>query len=86
MNFTAPTTIPVTLFDPFFGVLFPGLLPADIQLGSITRSSIGGSAGAGFHIRMGDSTVKFFAEARYHYAGTGPIPTRMIPATVGFEW
>jgi opacity protein-like surface antigen len=86
VNFTAPTTVPVTFFDPFFGVLITGLVPANTQLGSITRSSIGGSAGVGFHIRLGESTVKFFAEARYHYAATGQIPTRMIPATVGLEW
>jgi opacity protein-like surface antigen len=86
VNFTAPTTIPVTLFDPFFGVLFPGLVPADVQLGSISRSGIGGSGGAGFHIRLGESTVKLLFEARYHYAATGSIPTRMVPVTVGFEW
>jgi len=86
LNFTAPTTVPVTLFDPFFGVLVPGLLPAEIQLGHISRSGIGGSGGLGFHIRLGDSTAKIFAEARYHYAATGTIPTRMIPATFGFEW
>lgn len=86
VNFTAPTTIPVTLFDPFFGVLFPALVPTAVTIGSITRSGIGGSGGAGFHIRMGQSTAKFFAEARYHYAATGAMPTRMIPVTFGFEW
>jgi len=86
VNFTAPTTVPVTLFDPFFGVFFPGLLPADVIIGTISRSGIGGSGGAGFHIRLGDSTAKFFAEARYHYAATGTMPTRMIPVTFGLEW
>jgi opacity protein-like surface antigen len=86
VNFTAPTTVPVTLFDPFFGLLIPALEPANITLASVTRSGIGGSGGAGFHIRLGDSTAKFFAEARYHYAATGTIPTRMIPVTFGFSW
>lgn len=86
VNFTAPTTVPVTLFDPFFGVLFPALVPANVTIGTISRSGIGGSGGAGFHIRMGESTVKFFAEARYHWAATGTMPTRMIPLTFGFQW
>jgi opacity protein-like surface antigen len=86
VNFTAPTTVPVTLFDPFFGLLIPAFEPADINLASVTRGGIGGSGGAGFHIRLGDSTAKFFAEARYHYAATGTMPTRMIPVTFGFSW
>jgi opacity protein-like surface antigen len=86
VNFTAPTTVGVTLFDPFFGVLFPALVPAEVTIGSISRSGVGGSGGAGFHVRLGDSTAKFFAEARYHYASTGTMPTRMIPVTFGFRW
>jgi hypothetical protein len=35
---------------------------------------------------MGASTAKLFLEARYHYAATGNIPTRMIPATLGLQW
>jgi hypothetical protein len=29
--------------------------------------------------------VKFFTEARYHYADTGRILTRMVPVTVGIN-
>jgi hypothetical protein len=86
VNFTAPTLQAVTIFDPFFDAFFTGVVPARIQLGSVTRSGIGGSGGLGFHIRMGSSTAKLFVEARYHYAATGNIPTRMIPATLGFQW
>jgi hypothetical protein len=86
INFTAPTLTPITIFDPFFDALFTGLIPTNVQLGSVTRSGVGGSGGAGFHIRLGSSTAKLFVEARYHYAATGNIPTRMIPATLGFQW
>jgi len=86
VNFTAPTLAPVTLFDPFFGVLFPALEPANIVLGSVTRSGIGGGAGLGFNFRLGASRTKLFVEARYEYAATGAVPTRMLPATVGLSW
>ena len=86
VNFTAPTLTPVTLFDPFFGVLFPSLVPASVTLGSITRSGIGGGGGLGFNFRLGSSRTKLYIEARYEYAATGTIPTRMIPATVGLSW
>ena len=86
VNFTAPTLVPVALFDPFFGVIFPVLEPANIQLGSISRSGIGGNAGFGFDFRLGQSKAKLFIEARYEYAATGSVPTRMIPVTLGFSW
>ena len=86
VNFTAPTVAPVTLFDPFFDVFFPGLVPASIRLGSLTRSGIGGGGGLGFNFRLGASKTKLYIEARYEYAATGTLPTRVIPATVGFSW
>ena len=86
VDFTAPTIAPVTLFDPFFGVIFPGLIPANVRLATITRSGIGGGGGLGFNFRLGASRTKLYIEARYQYAATGTIPTRMIPATVGLSW
>jgi hypothetical protein len=86
VNFTAPTLAPLTTFDPFFDVFFTGLVPASVRLNSITRSGIGGGAGFGFNVRLGSSRAKLYLEARYEYAATGTLPTRMIPATVGFSW
>jgi hypothetical protein len=86
VEFTQPTIVSVTLFDPFFGGFFNTLVPADQVLGDITRDGVGGSAGAGFDIRLGDSGLKFFTEARYHYADTGRVPIRMVPVTFGIRW
>ena len=86
IDFTAPTVESITLFDPFFGVLFPALIPANVRLGSISRSGIGGGAGFGFNFRLGSSRTKLYIEARYEYAATGSMPTRMIPATIGLSW
>lgn len=86
VNFTAPTLTPVTLFDPFFDVLFPALVPASVRLASITRSGLGGGGGLGFNFRLGSSRTKLYIETRYEYAATGTIPSRMVPATIGFSW
>lgn len=84
VEFTRPTIAAVTVFDPFFG-FFPVFFPADQVIGRVTRNGIGGSAGFGFEAGMRHG-AKFFLEARYHYASTGTIPTRMIPMTFGVRF
>jgi hypothetical protein len=84
VEFTQPTVASVTVFDPFFG-FFPVFFPADQVIGRVTRNGIGGSGGFGFEVGMRGGT-KFFLEARYHYASTGSIPTRMIPVTIGVRF
>jgi opacity protein-like surface antigen len=86
VEFTQPTLTSVTFFDPFFGFIFNTLVPAHQVLGDIRRSGIGGSVGGGLEFKVGDTGVKAFGEARYEYAATGRIPTRIVPATFGFRW
>ena len=50
-------------------------------------SSAGGlNGGVGFTIRFADSNLRFFTEARYHYAFTDRIPTTMVPVTFGIRY
>ena len=86
VNFTQPAVTSVTFFDPFFGYVFPGLVGTNQVLKTITRNGIGGSLGAGFGVKLGHMGTEFFTEARYHYADTGKIPTRMIPVTFGLRF
>lgn len=86
LHFTQPTLINVTFFDPFFGYVFPGLVGTNQVLKSESRSGPGGSLGAGFTIKLGREGTQFFTEARYHYAATGSVPTRMIPVTFGLRF
>lgn len=87
VEFTQPTLQPAVLFDPFFG-FFQGAIPADRVLGRITRNGIGGGGGLGFEIPLGHKTraAKLFAEARFEYAATGALPTRLVPVTFGLRW
>jgi hypothetical protein len=85
IQFTQPTLVPITVFDPFFGFLY-GVTQANQVLGTLTQDGVGGSLGAGFDIKLGDRGVAFFSEARYHYAATGRIVTRMVPLTFGIRW
>jgi opacity protein-like surface antigen len=86
VEFTQPTLTPTLLFDPFFGFVFPALVPVDQVIGTISRSGIGGNLGLGSDFRLGHSGLKVFAEARYQYADTGRIPTRSVPITFGIRW
>jgi Outer membrane protein beta-barrel domain len=85
VEFTQPTVTTVTVFDPFFFGFFPVLVPANQVLGRITRNGIGGNGGFGFEFGMRHG-VKIFTEARFHYASTGSVPTRMIPFTIGVRF
>jgi opacity protein-like surface antigen len=85
VEFTEPTVAAVIVFDPFFGFV-PALIPANRVLGRVIRDGIGGNAGFGFQVPVGERGVKIFAEARFHYAGNGGIPTRMVPVTVGIRY
>lgn len=86
VEFTFPTFTAVTIFDPFFFASNPARIPANFLFGRFIRDGIGGNAGAGFEIPLAQTGFKIFAEARFHYAGNGSIPTRMVPFTVGLRY
>jgi opacity protein-like surface antigen len=86
VEFTRPVLVQVFIFDPFFGGFFNTFARADQVLGRITEDGVGGSLGAGLDVKLGERGLKFFTEARYHYADTGRIPTRMVPVTFGLRW
>jgi hypothetical protein len=86
VEFTFPTFAATTIFDPFFFTSNPAHIGANARFGRFIRDGVGGNAGAGFQIPIGQSGFKLFAEARFHYAGDGTIPTRMVPFTVGLRY
>lgn len=86
VNFTQPTLVNQVFFDPFFGFVFPALVPANQVLKTQTQSGIGGNLGAGFSFKLGHAGTEFFTEARYVYASMGGIPTRIVPLTFGLRF
>jgi hypothetical protein len=86
VNFTRPALVPVTFLDPFFGFVYPGVIGTNQVLRTVTRNGIGGSLGGGFAVKLGRMGTEFFTEARYHYADTGAVPTRMVPVTFGLRF
>jgi hypothetical protein len=52
-------------------------------------SSGGINAGGGFTIRLGpgDSNLKYYIEARYHYSPQGGrVSTQIVPVSMGLRW
>lgn len=86
VEITEPTTAQVTIFDPFWGVFYPALVPANQVVGFYTVDKGGWNAGAGFDFKFGNSRAKLFAEARYHRIATRPVVTEVMPITVGVRW
>jgi hypothetical protein len=56
------------------------------ELASKGNSAAGLNGGVGFTIRFADSNLRFFTEARYHYAFSERIPTTLIPVTFGIRY
>lgn len=56
------------------------------QLAAKGNSAGGFNAGGGFTIRFADSNLRFFAEARYHYAFHERIPSTLVPVTLGIRY
>lgn len=66
-----------------------GLVPTDNVLATRGVSSGGVNGGVGITIRLGpgDSNVKYYIEARYHYSPQGgQVPTEIVPVTMGLRW
>jgi opacity protein-like surface antigen len=86
VEFTQPGVQTVTAFDPFYG-FYPANIATNVVLGSFTQNKGGLDIGGGVSMRLrGDSNLKFFAEARYHYIFTSPIRTTVLPVTFGLRW
>jgi opacity protein-like surface antigen len=87
IEFTQPAVGTITVFDPFYGVIYPAAIPTNIILGSFTQNKGGLNIGGGITVRVsGDSNASFFAETRYHYVFTTPVRTTVLPVTFGFRW
>jgi hypothetical protein len=87
VEFTQPGVGTITLFDPFWGVVYPAAVPVTDVLGSFTQHKGGLNVGGGVSFRIrGDSDTRVFAETRYHHIYTTPVRTSILPVTFGLRW
>ena len=71
----------------FWGVVCTnGLVSANAVINSGSQNAFGWNLGGGLTYRLGDSHVKAFTEARWHYAYFSHFNTKVIPLTFGLRW
>ena len=63
-----------------------GFVPIDAPIGRQTDTVFGANVGGGVTYRIVEGGMKIYAEARFHYAPTQPVYTRVIPVTIGVRW
>src|SRR5258708_5649835 len=85
VEYTQPVIAQGVFFDPWFG-FYPVAFGANQVIGSFGQYKGGIDGGAGFSVKLGQSRVKAFAEARYHHIFTRNVATDLIPVSFGFRW
>ena len=86
IEFTKPTMAQIFVFDPFFGVIFPALVPVNTVLGRFTDNTGGVNIGGGLTFKVGSSGAEIYAESRYHWIDTTNRDTQIVPVTFGIRW
>jgi hypothetical protein len=85
VEYTQPVVVPGVYFDPWFG-FYPAATTANQVIGSFGQYKGGIDGGVGFSVKLGQSRIKAFAEARYHHIYTRNVGTDIIPVSFGFRW
>jgi hypothetical protein len=87
-NFTvAPGVVCAPAWDFWGYTCANGFVSTNNTLASRGISSGGVNAGIGLTLRLTQSGIKFYIEARYHYSPQGGrISTQIVPVTFGFRW
>jgi Outer membrane protein beta-barrel domain len=86
---TAPALVPGTVCPSFWvwwGECVNGLWPGNVVLGSSSSDAVGGNIGAGLTLGLGEGSLKFYTELRYHHASHNKVSTDILPLTFGLRW
>jgi hypothetical protein len=81
-----PLSTPCVPYWVWYGYSCSDGVVATETVASKAVSAGGLNGGFGFTIRFADSNLRFFTEARYHYAWSERIPTTMVPVTFGIRY
>jgi hypothetical protein len=84
-EFTQPTVIPVTGYNPFFGFYTAGV-PGSQVLASYSVNKPGWNGGVGVSFGAPHGHGRFFAEARYDHVYMTHSHMDFLPVSFGFRW
>jgi hypothetical protein len=85
-NYTVPAAAPCAPYWYWYGYSCSDGYVYSETVASKGVSAGGFNTGVGFTIRFADSNLRFFTEARYHYAFSEHIPTTVVPVTFGIRY
>jgi len=81
-----PGTVCVPAWNWWVPVCVNGLVPAEQVLGSRSSDVLGANGGMGLTFKVGEGGMKVYAEARFHYAPTEQVFTRVVTSTFGVRF
>jgi hypothetical protein len=86
-NYTVPPDTACLPVYPWWGYYCQNGFVSTSTLATKGVSSAGVNGGIGITIALGNSGLKYYMEARYHYSPQGgKISTHLIPVTFGVRW
>jgi opacity protein-like surface antigen len=87
LTLTTPALINTIFCDPFFGFCYPATFGVNQVVASSTTYKMGVNGGAGIEVRLGESHIKAFGEARYsRMFTTHGTDLTFVPVTFGLRW
>lgn len=81
VELTNPTAAFVSVCDPWLGICYPVLVPADQIVGSYSSTNFGINFGGGVNFKVGHEAA-VFVEVRYHYVW-GDKPAAVVNPLTG---
>jgi hypothetical protein len=85
-NYTVPAAVPCAPYWYYYGY---GCADGYVYSETVAKKGVsagGVNSGIGFTIRLADSNLRFFTEARYHHAFSEHVPTIVLPVTFGIRY
>lgn len=81
-----PGTVCIPAWNWWVPFCTTGLVPAEEVLGSRSSDVLGANGGAGVTYKVMENGMKVYAEARFQYAPTERVFTRVVTSTFGVRW
>jgi hypothetical protein len=85
VEFTQPILAQTFIFDPWWGLFGPAVVPANQVLGSVSSNSGAIDAGAGINIPLPRTRLHFYIESRYVHGFTSNTNTAIVPIVFGIR-